>query len=319
MRKLFPADVIRELFGGSEDPKEEAIGDGVEICLGILRIALMYEGCNQNYFGWTEVNDVLTGLEQSLITFNASAYPTGIRNRKITSGNKKKREVFTREDCLEVPTEVIPFTRQPVVPIMDESNVQPSPGETTMQPQSGSADADMPDAAKAAEPTEGKGFGDAYPSTEVGDGGAVAAPGSGESKRRKITPQAHIQNLFGRALRSVNSIIYAQEVCVNCFSNEHTIEDCPKDGASDWKAALLSIQTGFASRQAEVEVEVIPDDDETPDVEHDVEHDAVMEDTQADDQDSKDETTASKRDNILRDVQRSKPSWHHVKSNKEVE
>ena len=299
MRKLFPADVIRELFGGSEDPKEEAIGDGVEICLGILRIALMYEGCNQNYFGWTEVNDVLTGLEQSLITFNASAYPTGIRNRKITSGNKKKREVFTREDCLEVPTEVIPFTRQPVVPIMDESNVQPLPGETTMQPQSGSADADMPDAAQAAEPTEGKGFGDAYPSTEVGDGGAVAAPGSGEGKRRKITPQAHIQNLFGRALRSVSSIIDAQEVCVNCFSNEHTIEDCPKDGASDWKAALLSIQTGFASRQAEVEVEVIPDDDETPDVEHDVEHDAVMEDTQADDQDSVDETTASKRDNIL--------------------
>ena len=238
MRKLFPADVIRELFGGSEDPKEEAIGDGVEICLGILRIALMYEGCNQNYFGWTEVNDVLTGLEQSLITFNASAYPTGIRNRKITSGNKKKRDVFTREDCLEVPTEVIPFTRQPVVPIMDESNVQPSPGETTMQPQSGSADADMPDAAQAAEPTEGKGFGDAYPSTEVGDGGAVAAPGSGEGKRRKITPQAHIQNLFGRALRSVSSIIDAQEVCVNCFSNEHTIEDCPKDGASDWKAAL---------------------------------------------------------------------------------
>ena len=299
MRKLFPADVIRELFGGSEDPKEEAIGDGVEICLGILRIALMYEGCNQNYFGWTEVNDVLTGLEQSLITFNASAYPTGIRNRKITSGNKKKRDVFTREDCLEVPTEVIPFVRQPVVPIMDESNVQPSPGETTMQPQSGSADADMPDAAQATEPTEGKGFGDAYPSTEVGDGGAVAAPGSGEGKRRKITPQAHIQNLFGRALRSVSSIIDAQEVCVNCFSKEHTIEDCPKDGASDWKAALLSIQTGFASRQAEVEVEVIPDDDETPDVEHDVEQDAVMEDTQADDQDSKDETTASKRDNIL--------------------
>ena len=73
MRKLFPADVIRELFGGSEDPKEEAIGDGVEICLGILHIALIYEGCKQNYFGWTEVNDVLTGLEQSLITFNASA------------------------------------------------------------------------------------------------------------------------------------------------------------------------------------------------------------------------------------------------------
>ena len=86
---------------------------------------------------------------------------------------------------------------------------------------------------------------------------------------------------------------------MNCFSNEHTIEDCPKDGASDWKAALLSIQTGFASRQAEIEVEVIPDDDETPVVEHDAEQDTTMEDTQDDDQESKDETTTSKRDNIL--------------------
>ena len=39
--------MIRELLGGSEDPKEEAIGDCVEICFGILRIALMYEGCEQ--------------------------------------------------------------------------------------------------------------------------------------------------------------------------------------------------------------------------------------------------------------------------------
>ena len=185
MRKLFPADVIRELFGGSEDPKEEAIGDGVEICLGILRIALMYEGCKQKYFGWTEVNDVLTGLEQSLITFNASAYPTGIRNRKITSSNKKRRDVYTHEECLEVPTEVIPFTRQPVVPVMDESIVQPPPGEATMPPPSGSADADMPDAAQATEPTEGKGFGDAYPSTEVREGGAVAAHGQWRKQEKE--------------------------------------------------------------------------------------------------------------------------------------
>ena len=45
---------------------------------------------------------------------------------------------------------------------------------------------------------------------------------------------------------------------------------------------------------------MIPDDDdETPDVEHDAEQDTTMEDIQNDDQESKDETTASKRDNIL--------------------
>ena len=169
MRKLFPADVIKQLLGGSEDPKEEAIGDCVEICLGILRIALMYEGCEQNYFGWTDVNDVLSGLEQSLITFNASAYPTGIKNRKMTSGNKKKRDVFTLEECREVPIEDIPMVRRPVVPIMDETPVQPPPSEATMPPTSGSADINMPDAAQSTGPTEGKGFG-------AREGGAVAAP-----------------------------------------------------------------------------------------------------------------------------------------------
>ena len=299
MRKLFPADVIRQLLGGSEDPKEEAIGDCVEICLGILRIALMYEGCEQNYFGWTDVNDVLTGLEQSLITFNASAYPTGIRNRKMTSGNKKKRDVFTLEECREVPIEDIPMIRRPVVPIMDETPVQPPPSEATMPPPSGSADINMPDAAQSTGPTEGKGFGDAYPSTEAREGGAVAAPGSGESKRRKVTPQAHTHNLFGSTLRSLSSIIDNQEVCVNCLSSEHKIEDCPKDGALEWKAALLSIQNGFASRQAEIDVEVIHDDDESPDVEQDARQDTTTEDIQDADQVSREETIASKRDNIL--------------------
>ena len=299
MRKLFPADVIRQLLGGSEDPKEEAIGDCVEICLGILRIALMYEGCEQNYFGWTDVNDVLTGLEQSLITFNASAYPTGIKNRKMTSGNKKKRDVFTLEECREVPIEDIPMIRHPVVPIMDETPAQPPPSEATMPQTSGSADINMPDAAQSTGPTEGKGFGDAYPSTEAREDSAVAAPGSGESKRRKVTPQAHIHNLFGSTLRSLSSIIDNQEVCVNCLSSEHKIEDCPKDGALEWKAALLSIQNGFASRQAEVDVEVIPDDDESPDIEQDTRQDTTTEDIQDADQASREEAIASKRDNIL--------------------
>lgn len=80
MRRLFSADVIQELLGGSDDPKEEAIGDCVEICLGILRIALMYEGCDQNCFGWSDINEVLTGFEHSLLVFNTPAYPTGTKN-----------------------------------------------------------------------------------------------------------------------------------------------------------------------------------------------------------------------------------------------
>ena len=124
----------------------------------------MYEGCKQNYFGWTDVNDVLSGLEQSLITFNASAYPTGLRNRKMTSSNKKKIEVFTLEECREVPIEDIPMTKCPVVPDMEEAPVQPPPIEATMPPPSDGADINMPDAAQSTGPAEGKGFGAAYPS-----------------------------------------------------------------------------------------------------------------------------------------------------------
>ena len=299
MRKLFPADVISQLLGGSEDPKEEAIGDCVEICLGILRVALMYEGCEQNYFGWTDVNDVLSGLEQSLITFNASAYPTGVKNRKINSSNKKKKDVFTLEECREVPIEDIPMTRCPVVPVMDETPVQPPLSEATMPPPSGNADISMPDAAQSTGPAEGKGLGATYPSTEAGEGGAVAAPGSGESKRRKVTPQAQIHNLFGSTLRSLNRIIANQEVCVNCFSSERKIEDCPAEGALEWKEALLSIQDGFVARQAGIDVEVIHDDDESPDVEQDVKQDTTPEEIQDADQTKRKETISSKRDNIL--------------------
>lgn len=121
MGRLFPMDVIQDLLGRSEDPKEEAIGDCVEICLGILRVALMYEGCQQNYFGWSDINEVLTGLEHSLLVFNAAAYPTGTKNRKMNSSNKSKnRKVFAYDDCLDVPIEIIPERICPVVPIMDE-------------------------------------------------------------------------------------------------------------------------------------------------------------------------------------------------------
>ena len=191
------------------------------------------------------------------------------------------------------------MTRRPVVPIMDETPVQPPPSESNMPSPSENVDTNMPDAAQPTGPAEEKGFGDAYPITDVREGGAVAAPGSGESKRRKVTPQAHIHNLFGSTLRSLSRIIDNQEVCVNCLSSEHKIEDCPKDGALEWKAALLSIQDGFAARQAEIDVEVIHDDDELPDVEQDARQDTTPEGVQDADQASKDETIASKRDNIL--------------------
>ena len=217
----------------------------------------------------------------------------------MTSSNKKKIEVFTLEECREVPIEDIPMTKCPVVPDMEEAPVQPPPIEATMPPPSDGADINMPDAAQSTGPAEGKGFGAAYPSTEAGEGGAVAAPGSDESKRRKVTPQAQIHNLFGSTLRSLNRIIANQEVCVNCFSSEHQIEDCPEEGALEWKQALLSIQGGFEARQGVIDVEMIPDDDVSPDVELDAKQDSTPEEIQDADKTTREETITNKRDNIL--------------------
>ena len=68
MRLLFPATVLRDLTN-SDGPKEETLGDCVESCLGILRVALMYEDHSENIFGWEEINGVLTGLETSCHPF----------------------------------------------------------------------------------------------------------------------------------------------------------------------------------------------------------------------------------------------------------
>ena len=44
MRMLFTNEEISKIIG-HDDPKEELLGDCIEICLGILRVSLMYEGC----------------------------------------------------------------------------------------------------------------------------------------------------------------------------------------------------------------------------------------------------------------------------------
>ncbi len=90
MKKLFSTPEIVQLVG-SPDPTEEVLGDCVEVCLGILRVAMMYEGYESNPFKWKDINGILTGLEHSLLTFNASAYTSGTRNRKANTGKSKAK------------------------------------------------------------------------------------------------------------------------------------------------------------------------------------------------------------------------------------
>ena len=112
MRMMFTAGEIIHITG-HDDPKEELLGDCIEICLGILGVALMYEGCGVDLFGWGSVVEILTGLEHSLLVFNASAYPSGLKNRKIGSSNKKNKRSYTNEDCLIVPADGVRMVKCP--------------------------------------------------------------------------------------------------------------------------------------------------------------------------------------------------------------
>ena len=120
MRLMFTAGKILSITGNG-DPKEELLGDCIETCLGILRVALMYEGCGVDLFGWGSIVEILTGLEHSLLVFNASAYPSGLRNRKIGSSKKSKKS-YSFDDCLDVPTEGVPLSKFPIGTIEVTSN-----------------------------------------------------------------------------------------------------------------------------------------------------------------------------------------------------
>ena len=171
MKKLFSAPEITTLVG-HPDPTEEVLGDCVEVCLGILRVAMMYEGHSPNIFKWKNIIGVLTGLEHSLLSFNASAFLSGLRNHRKANTGKHKGKSYTFDDCKDVPTDVVPDRRSPIVKNQDDPE---------------SADVFMSDATQTTTSTEGKGVGPAAPSTDADRSGPAVPPGEGEAKRRRIT------------------------------------------------------------------------------------------------------------------------------------
>ena len=223
MRLMFPAEDPRDLIN-SLDPKEEALGDCVEICLGILRTALMYEGCGTPLFKWRDVNGVLTGLETSLMVFNATAYASGVDNRKMKSGSSKGGS-FGFESFRSIPNDLVPERRCPVMPTKDHRI---------------SVDAAMPDVAQTPDPTKGKAVDSVTPSTEAGKGSYVSAPGSDPSKRRRVNQQLEARDQMINVMDGIQRMLDNDEVCRNCLSPEHKTVDCPKPEANEWDNLLLS-------------------------------------------------------------------------------
>lgn len=239
MRMMFTAGGIIHITGHDDPgPREELLGDCIEICLGILRVALMYEGCGVYLFGWGSVVEILTGLERSLLVFNASAYPSGLKNRKIGSSNKKNKRSYTNEDCLIVPADGVRMVKCPIV-INDVAEQE---------------DVEMVDATEVDKAAEGTGFSAAAPSTEGAPNDSFVASGEEASKRRRLTPQDQFQGLFENAMSSITQIITSNDVCANCFSTTRKIEDCPNSNeASTWISMLVSVRDGMEARNSTID------------------------------------------------------------------
>ena len=222
MKKLFSTPEIYQLIG-CDEPTEEVLGDCIEVCLGILRVAIMYEGHGPGIFKWKDVNGTLTGLEHSLMMYNASAYPSGLKNRK-SNPSKSKGKAYTFDDCQDVPITSVPKRKSPV--IMNEEYPE-------------IADALMSDATLVTKLTEGKTLGTASLSTEANRNEPVAAPGMDAAKRRKVIPQTQMQDIFGGMLNFIEQAISTDSGCLNCLSNEHKVEQCPHEGAVEWMNLLI--------------------------------------------------------------------------------
>ena len=201
--------------------------------------ALMYEGCGTPLFKWRDVNGVLTGLETSLMVFNATAYASGVDNRKMKSGNSKGGS-FGFESFRSIPNDLVPERRCPVMPTKDHRF---------------SVDAAMPDVAQTPDPTKGEVVDPVTPSTDAGKGSYVSAPGSDPSKSRRVNQQLEARGQMIHVMDGIQRMLDNDEVCRNCLSPEHKTVDCPKPEANEWDNLLLKVRDGLSERKSNVKAE----------------------------------------------------------------
>ena len=102
-------------------------------------------------------------------------------------------------------------------------------------------------------------LGAAASSTEVDRSGSVAAPGMDEAKRRRIMPHSRMQDLLGSTLDILKQIIASDSGCMNCMSGDHKTEDCPNEGAVEWKNMLIGVRDGIETRNTTADVEMVID------------------------------------------------------------
>ena len=208
---LFSQEFIRDTFG-HENPKEEKLGDAIEVILGLMEIWDSVPQCIPPKLSNQKViNEIRRGVECSLIHF------CSIGENKMSSKNRKitKRKGLSEE----VPDEIIGTTSElnycipedegtedfsTFTELLEEAEEEPETEEDTEMVYSSEEEAD-------AEPDEPE---EAQDQDEPMDGAPEDGP---EAKRRRVALM----------IESIPSTAIDEGVCLACGEIGHTMPECP--------------------------------------------------------------------------------------------
>ena len=215
---IFPIGFIRDTFN-SDDPKEEKLGDAIEVILGLFEVWDSVPECiPENLNGQYGINEIRRGLECSLINFCSIGEIKNMKNRKMNKRKGITEEIPKRIHGISphlnyyVPESEAPDDDTVLSDLLDEAeeiHEEDDGDEMDEEGQDEQEDAEMVDSsedegmeeeeAKTEEPTTDDPMGE---EKEEGP----------ESKRRKVA--------------EMMESILKKGVCLACGSVEHEMSEC---------------------------------------------------------------------------------------------
>ena len=215
---IFPIGFINDTFK-SEDPKEEKLGDAIEVILGLLEVWDSVPECiPENLNGQYGINEIRRGLECSLINFCSIGEIKNMKNRKMNKRKGITEEIPKRIQGISphlnyyVPEEEAPDDDTMLSDLLEEAeevHEEDDGDEMDEEGQDEKEDAEMVDSSEDEEMEEEGGKAE-EPTTDdpMGDEKEEGP----ESKRRKVA--------------EMMESILKKGICLACGSVEHEMSEC---------------------------------------------------------------------------------------------
>ena len=226
MHAMMSPEFIFEVFATSE-PKEEKLGDAIELMLGLFDIWDSVPQCiPDNFEGPEIINEMRRGLENSLLYFcSVGSVKIGSQNRKANKRSKGIKEAIPavisgvqREINFYVPESETQNDFSPFSDILDyaQSEEEDDQADDQKKEEEEEEDEHMVISSEDEEMTEGEEQEQEDDPMEVEE--EEEQP---EAKRRRIA----------KMIRSINSTAEKSNVCLACGSADHSIDQCSNSEA----------------------------------------------------------------------------------------